>query len=44
MLDKPNSFLDKITDSPDEGNAVDLICHDFRIAFGTVPLPKFLRW
>lgn len=30
----------KITDSPDKGSAVDLICHDFRIAFHTVLLSK----
>lgn len=40
MPDQPNSFLDKITDSPDKGKSVDLICHDFGTAFGTVPLSK----
>ena len=42
MPDKPNSFLDKITDSPDEGNAVDLICLDFSEALDEVPHGKHL--
>lgn len=35
----PKAFL--ITDSPDKGNSPDVICHDFRKAFGTVSLSKF---
>lgn len=41
--DYPNSFLDKITDCPDKGNAVDLICLHFRKAFGTAVLSKLFK-
>lgn len=36
----PTALSNKRTDFPDKGNAADLIWHDFRIAFGTVPFSK----